>query len=316
MKRSLSSLITDTNVREYKVREINVQDISESNSQARTTFDENKLNELKNSIQKNGLLQPLIVQEVEPNKYKLIAGDRILSFNTKELYGSDVEELQELLSRMGFYSEPINGIYSNSVVEAVTRFQENRGLTIDGVVGLNTVYEIRNLVRPGQEISLNEAMKSISPNLTTGTIGFNVCFDIPNLGTYKDQIKFYDQIKKSCINHGIISIFASEINEELNLENKIQYINNLQPTLFVSFNNSEEESVNFFKGRFSESVVGKKVAEHLSETLKIESIGKSSNILKETKSVGVVINGKFYQKLEIYNLIQSLVDSLKNQFEN
>ena len=110
---------------------------------------------------------------------------------------------------MGFYSEPINGIYSNSVVEAVTRFQENRGLTIDGVVGLNTVYEIRNLVRPGQEISLNEAMKSISPNLTTGTIGFNVCFDVPNLGSYKEQIKFYDQIKKSCINHGIISIFAS-----------------------------------------------------------------------------------------------------------
>ena len=47
MKRSLSSLITDTNVREYNVREINVQNISESNSQARTTFDENKLNELK-----------------------------------------------------------------------------------------------------------------------------------------------------------------------------------------------------------------------------------------------------------------------------
>ena len=39
MKRSLSSLITDTNVREYKVREINVQNISESNSQARTKFE-------------------------------------------------------------------------------------------------------------------------------------------------------------------------------------------------------------------------------------------------------------------------------------
>ena len=49
--------------------------------------------------------------------------------------------------------------------------------------------------------------------------------------------------------------------------------------------------------------VGKKVAEHLSETLKIESIGKSSNILKETKSVGIVINGKFYQKLEKSHLI-------------
>ena len=50
--------------------------------------------------------------------------------------------------------------------------------------------------------------------------------------------------------------------------------------------------------------------------MRIQSIGKSSNILKETKSVGIVINGKFYKKLEIDNLIHSLVDSLKNQFEN
>ena len=57
----------------------------------------------------------------------------------------------------------------------------------------------------------------------------------------------------------------------------------------IEWTTSEEESVNFFKGRFSESVVGKKVAEHLSETLKIESIGKSSNILKETKSVGIEV---------------------------
>ena len=155
------------------------QDINELKTVVEIFVDDNNLENINN---KEDLWKELI-----NFGYKL--GDRILSFNTKELYGSDVEELQELLSRMGFYSEPINGIYSNSVVEAVTRFQENRGLTIDGVVGLNTVYEIRNLVRPGQEISLNEAIKSISPNLTTGTIGFNVCFDIPNLGTYKEQIK-------------------------------------------------------------------------------------------------------------------------------
>ena len=282
------------------------QDINELKTVIEIFVDDNNLENIKN---KEDLWRELI-----NFGYKL--GDRILSFDTKELYGSDVEELQELLSRMGFYSEPINGVYSNSVVEAVTRFQENRGLTIDGVVGLDTVYEIRKLVRPGQEMSLNEAIKSISPNLTTGTIGFNICFDVPNLGSYKQQIKFYDQIKKSCINHGIISIFASEVNEELDLKNKIQYINNLQPTLFVSFNFSEEESVNYFKGRFSESVVGKKVSEHLSKTLKIETIGKSSNILKETKSVGIVINGKFYQNLGIELVIQSLFNSLKNQFES
>ena len=232
------------------------------------------------------------------------------------LYGSDVEELQELLSRMGFYSEPINGLYSNSVAQAVTRFQENRGLAIDGVVGLNTVYEIRKLVRPGQEISLNEAIKSISPNLVTGTIGFNVCFDVPNTGSYKEQINFYQQIRKSCINEGMIPIFASEVNEDLDIKNKIQYINNLQPTLFISFNQTTSESINYFKGRFSESIIGKQIAEDLSKTLEVEKVGKSSIILKETKSVGIVINGKFYQKFNIDSIIKSLFNSLKNQFES
>ena len=246
--------------------------------------------------------------------YKL--GDRILSFNNKILYGSDVEELQELLSRMGFYSEPINGKYTNSVAEGVTRFQENRGITIDGVVGLNTVYEIKKLIRPGRDISLNEAIKSISPGLDTGIIGFNICFDIPNSGSYREQIKFYEYVKKTSLEKGFVSIFASEVNEELNLDNKIEYINNIQPTLFISFNPEANDSVNYFKGTFSESLLGKKIAENLASVLKVKSIGKSSNILKQTKSVGIIINGKFYQKNEIKLILESVVNTLNKQFEN
>ena len=96
------------------------QDINELKTVVEIFVDDNNLENINN---KEDLWKELI-----NFGYKL--GDRILSFNTKELYGSDVEELQELLSRMGFYSEPINGIYSNSVVEAVARFQENRGLTL------------------------------------------------------------------------------------------------------------------------------------------------------------------------------------------
>ena len=246
--------------------------------------------------------------------YKL--GDRILSFNNKTLYGSDVEELQELLSRMGFYSEPINGKYSRSVVEGVTKFQENRGITIDGVVGHNTVYEIKKLIRPGRDISLNEAIKSISPGLDTGIIGFNICFDIPNIGSYKQQIKFYDKVKKTSLEKGVISVFASEVNEELDINNKIEYINNLQPTLFISFNPEVNDSINYFKGTFSESLLGRKLAENLASSLQVKSIGKSSNILKQTKSVGIIINGKIYQKINIELIIESVVDTLNKQFEN
>ena len=78
MKRSLSSLITDTNVREFKAIEIDISLINRSDTQARTNFDKEKLSELSQSITKNGILQPLIVQEVGPNEYKLIAGERRL----------------------------------------------------------------------------------------------------------------------------------------------------------------------------------------------------------------------------------------------
>ena len=62
MKRSLSSLIENTDVREFKIVDIEVGKIFESKTQARTYFDENKLDELSESIKKSGVLQPIIVQ--------------------------------------------------------------------------------------------------------------------------------------------------------------------------------------------------------------------------------------------------------------
>ena len=78
MKRSLSSLITDTNVREFKAVEIDISSIKKSETQARTNFDKEKLSELSQSIVKNGILQPLIVQEAGSGEYRLIAGERRL----------------------------------------------------------------------------------------------------------------------------------------------------------------------------------------------------------------------------------------------
>jgi len=78
MKRSLNTLIENTDVREFKVIEIEIKKISESKSQARTDFDLKKLEELSESIKKSGVLQPIIVQQVGNEKYQLIAGERRL----------------------------------------------------------------------------------------------------------------------------------------------------------------------------------------------------------------------------------------------
>ena len=246
--------------------------------------------------------------------YKL--GDRILTKTNPELCGSDIEELQELLSRLGFYSEPINGIFSKDVVSSVVRFQENKGLDVDGTVGLNTIKEIKRSLRPGLNTSLNEALKTISPSFLTGSLGYSVSFVVPNSGSYKDQLKVYEEIKSVCINKNIIASFASEVGEDLDEKNIINYVNNKQPVLFLCFKRSEENLIEYFKGTFSESEVGKELSEELGKKLGVKVVGRASDLLKNTKSVSITINGNFYQIEKIAELLNFLFELLNKRFQN
>ncbi len=258
-------------------------------------------------------LQSLSTKEalwVELVNYGYKLGDRILTKTNPNLYGSDVEELQELLSRLGFYSEPINGVFTKEVVSAVIKFQENRGLAIDGTVGLNTVDEIKRLIRPGFDTSLNEAIKTISPGFLTGNIGYSVSFNIPNIGSYKEQVVIYEKVRQLCLEKNILASFASEAGEKVEETNVIKYINNKQPALFVSFKDSDESLVEHFKGTFSESIIGKKLSYSISSEYNIPSTGRSSNLLKNTKCVTILINGKFYQIDLIEKILNSLLDNL------
>jgi peptidoglycan hydrolase-like protein with peptidoglycan-binding domain len=136
-------------------------------------------------------------------------GDRILNFSNPVLRGSDVEELQEMLSRLGFYSEPINSEYTKELMKAVETFQENRGLGVDGVVGLNTAVEIKKLIRPTLDKSLNEAIKGFKP---AGS-ALIICINIENIGEYREQVVFYESIKGAGTEKGMNITFASEAGE-------------------------------------------------------------------------------------------------------
>ena len=75
--RGLSSLIGETkSTNQSNVIQIN--NIVKNRFQPRKIFDENKLNELTNSIKERGVLQPIIVRKHYKNdgKYEIIAGER------------------------------------------------------------------------------------------------------------------------------------------------------------------------------------------------------------------------------------------------
>ena len=67
-----------------KIVEISLEEIKKNPYQPRTVFNEEKLNELKDSIEKNGLLQPIVVKKAVKGYY-IIAGER--RFRAFELLG-------------------------------------------------------------------------------------------------------------------------------------------------------------------------------------------------------------------------------------
>ena len=69
------------------VIEIDIHDIEPGDAQPRKSFDEEKLMELAQSIRENGLIQPIVVREVEENSYEIIAGER--RFRASQLAGLD-----------------------------------------------------------------------------------------------------------------------------------------------------------------------------------------------------------------------------------
>ncbi|MFZ7133496.1 MAG: ParB/RepB/Spo0J family partition protein [Eubacteriales bacterium] len=74
--KGLSALIPDTeDITHENVMEIDVQEIKPNDAQPRRMFDEDKLDELAQSITVHGVIQPLIVIKIT-NGYQIVAGER------------------------------------------------------------------------------------------------------------------------------------------------------------------------------------------------------------------------------------------------
>ena len=52
--------------------------------------------------------------------------------------GPAVAKLQEVMTSLGYYSGPIDGIYGDATTEGVKAMQEDLGVTVDGIYGPET----------------------------------------------------------------------------------------------------------------------------------------------------------------------------------
>lgn len=68
----------DTNLEKKELNKVSISDLSRNPYQPRAAFNKEKLDELANSIRKNGIIQPIAVRrnKSEPGKFEIIAGER------------------------------------------------------------------------------------------------------------------------------------------------------------------------------------------------------------------------------------------------
>ncbi|MGI6668236.1 MAG: ParB/RepB/Spo0J family partition protein [Acetivibrionales bacterium] len=73
--KGLGALIASAETEDTGVIELNINDIEPNTEQPRKSFDDEKLEQLAESIKKHGIIQPLIVQR-DGNTYKIVTGER------------------------------------------------------------------------------------------------------------------------------------------------------------------------------------------------------------------------------------------------
>tara|TARA_Y100000768_G_scaffold375689_1_gene346768 strand:+ start:72 stop:866 length:795 start_codon:yes stop_codon:yes gene_type:complete len=235
MKRTLSDLITNSDTKDLLVKNVNINSINESPTQARKKFDQKKLEELRDSISKNGILQPLIVQKLENNKYELIAGERRLRASKMlklESVPCLIKDVSQRDAAVLGIVENIQRSQLNSIEEALAykNIKENFDLTNDEIgflVGKSRPH-ISNMLR----------ISNLSPNSQNALTNEEVSF-----GQIKPIIVLEHSIQDRIL-EDIISLNLSS----REVEEKVRQLNNVK---------ADQESLHYKK--LLENLLGTKV---------------------------------------------------------
>lgn len=78
----------------------------------------------------------------------MVYSSRFLRLEKPALNGPDVKMLQELLTKVGYPVEPIDGIFGPRTLESLKKFQQNYHLPADGVAGPDTWMKLGTIAPP------------------------------------------------------------------------------------------------------------------------------------------------------------------------
>lgn len=193
--RGLQALLQDSSYFTEKgeinpLRETPIEQIEVNPLQPRKSFDPEALNELSESIKIHGVIQPLTIRQIGPNKYQLIAGERRLQAAIKAgltsvptyIRTADDQQMLEMALVENIQRESLNPIeialsYQRLLTECNikqetlgNRVGKNRA-TVNNYLRLLKLPPDVQIALRDQKISMGHARALINVKTTTAQLG-------------------------------------------------------------------------------------------------------------------------------------------------
>jgi len=221
-------------------------------------------------------------------------GDRVLYYRRPLMRGDDVALLQRQLNLLGFETGKEDGIFGANSQRGLIEFQESRRLAEDGIVGPVVLVELKRVGRAigqagrqavAERQWLRERPRSIS--------GLRVAVDPACRGKAEAEAAW--EAAAGAV--AALTDFAAlpfitrsaDVWPEESL--RARHANDNGAHFVISFTapDPSEPGVFHFATATSHSEVGVRLGQHLGRSLGLPSLGRSTPVLRETRSPAVVI---------------------------
>ena len=243
-------------------------------------------------------------------------GERLLYLRVPYLRGNDVLWLQRRLDELGFDCGPVDGIFSAALEVAVTEFQRNTGLNVDGIVGETTLDRLRLLHKVGDDkrlVSIPDRMNGYVGRRTLS--GLRVSLDPAHGGSQlgcgesrgvfeKDlNLALARQLGELLENCGALVTMTRDADLTMQLYERLDLATAWSPDLHVCLHHSchpnakaQGAAAYYFANAFYESKAGKRLSGYIVDALSRElgrvdlrKHGRNYSCLREVKPLAVMV---------------------------
>ena len=247
-------------------------------------------------------------------------GDRLLYLREPNMRGDDVLSVQRRLDELGFDCGPVDGIFSPALEVAVTEFQRNAGLNVDGIVGETTLDRLRLLQKIGQDDRAGSIPDRMNGYVGRRSLsGLRVSIDAAHGGTdngfegvgglrEKDlNLALGQQLARLLKDCGALVHLLRDVDVTQPLYDRTEAANAWEPDIHVCLHHSTNPSQEaqgaaayFFANGTYESKGGKRLAGYLVDALSRElgridlhKHGRNYACLREVKPLAVMVEPGF-----------------------